>query len=365
VSDEIDARAELEELGASGLFDAAWYLRQNPDVRESGLDPLVHFCRYGWREGRRPNAYFNPIWYLDRNPDVRAAGTNPLLHYAQYGDREGRRPVPHFDPAWYRNAYTIEANTLTHFLAQRSSGRFAPVPELWAVPHLTRYRDDSAAREDPFARYLDDMAREQREAFPDLDIVAGSALVDANFYLINGADVHEAQLDPIEHYCRYGWREGRRPSIYFDTRWYQQTNPMVERLQINPVVHYVLAGELAGRRPAPYFDPAWYRKTYAIPPGQLALAHFLTHRRSQAFSPTPLFDVAWYLSQHADDVAGNRDPFAHFLQAGTYRDIDPSPAFDAAGYRKRHLGRPSRQFRQCMHPDRENPLVHYLRASYR
>ena len=81
--------------------------------------------------------------------------------------------------------------------------------------------------------------------------------------------------------------------------------------------------------------------------------------------PDPLFDVAWYVARHADEVAGNRDPFAHFLQAGTYSDIDPSPAFNSAAYRKRYLGRPSRQFRQLMHPDRDNPLVHHLRTEYR
>jgi hypothetical protein len=97
----------------------------------------------------------------------------------------------------------------------------------------------------------------------------------------------------------------------------------------------------------------------------VALAHFLLHRRSQMFSPTPLFNVAWYVARHADEVAGNRDPFAHFLQAGTYGDIDPSPAFNSAAYRKRYLGRASRQFRQLMHPDRDNPLVHHLRAEYR
>ena len=65
------------------------------------------------------------------------------------------------------------------------------------------------------------------------------------------------------------------------------TNPMVARLKINPAVHYVLEGEMTGRRPVPYFDPLWYRETYAIEAGQNALAHFLTHRRSQAYSPTP------------------------------------------------------------------------------
>jgi hypothetical protein len=292
---------------------------------------------------------------------------NPLLHYVRYGDHEGRRPVWYFDPFWYRSVYNlpVDALTLAHFLVQRTSGRFAPMPELWAVLHLAPYCDDPATGDDPFAHYLNDMVRERREPLPDLDIVRTSGLVDPNYYLINGADVHEAQLDPVEHFCRYGWREGRKPNIYFDTHWYLQTNPLVERLKIDPVVHYVLEGEMADRRPVPYFDPLWYRETYAILSGELALAHFLTHRRSQAFSPTPLFDVAWYIEQHAEEVAGNRDPFAHFLQAGTYRDIDPSPDFNAAAYRKRHLGRPSRQFRQLMHPDRDNPLVHYLRAAYR
>jgi hypothetical protein len=367
MSDDIDISGELEQLDASGLFDGAWYLSENPDVRDSELEPLVHFCRYGWREDRRPNQYFEPGWYLEHYPDVRAVDMNPLLHYVRYGDHEGRRPVWYFDPFWYRSVYNlpVDALTLAHFLVQRTSGRFAPMPELWAVLHLAPYCDDPATGDDPFAHYLNDMVRERREPLPDLDIVRTSGLVDPNYYLINGADVHEAQLDPVEHFCRYGWREGRKPNIYFDTHWYLQTNPLVERLKIDPVVHYVLEGEMADRRPVPYFDPLWYRETYAILSGELALAHFLTHRRSQAFSPTPLFDVAWYVEQHGEEVASNRDPFAHFLQAGTYRDIDPSPDFNAAAYRKRHLGRPSRHFRQLMHPDRDNPLVHHLRAAYR
>ena len=367
MSDNVDDPAELKQLDASGLFDAAWYLATNPDVLDAGSEPLLHFCRYGWREGRWPNRYFDPAWYLQRNPDVRVADTNPLLHYVRDGDREGRRPVRHFDSTWYRIAYDIptDALTLAHFLIQRTSGRFAPTPELWVVPHLAPYCDDPAGGEDPFAHYMNDMMREQREPFPDSGIVMASGLIDPNYYMVSGADVHEAQLDPGEHFCRYGWRESRKPNIYFDTRWYLQTNTHVDRLRINPVVHYICEGEMAGRRPVPYFDPLWYRETYMIPPGQGALLHFLTRRRSQAFSPTPLFDVGWYVEQHPGELTGNRDPFAQFLQAGTYRDIDPSPAFDTAAYRKRYLGRPSRQFRRHMLPDRDNPLVHHLRATYR
>ena len=59
---------------------------------DAGSEPLLHFCRYGWREGRWPNRYFDPAWYLQRNPDVRVADMNPLLHYVRDGDREGPSP---------------------------------------------------------------------------------------------------------------------------------------------------------------------------------------------------------------------------------------------------------------------------------
>lgn len=36
------------------LFDAEHYLRSNPDVESSGIDPLTHFCMFGEVEGRSP-----------------------------------------------------------------------------------------------------------------------------------------------------------------------------------------------------------------------------------------------------------------------------------------------------------------------
>jgi hypothetical protein len=49
----VNDAAELAQLDASGLFEAAWYLVQYPDVRNPELEPLVHFYRHGWRERRR------------------------------------------------------------------------------------------------------------------------------------------------------------------------------------------------------------------------------------------------------------------------------------------------------------------------
>jgi hypothetical protein len=235
---------------------------------------------------------------------------------------------------------------------------------LFAVPFMWPYRDDLAAGGDPIAHYLDDIEASGQDPFPDVSVVRGSGLIETNYYLVNSADVHAAENDPVSHYCRYGWREHRRPNIYFDPVWYEETNPDLARMQVNPLVHYILVGEPANRRPTAYFDPGWYRAEYDVPPGQTALAHYLANRRTQAVSPTPLFDVQWYMTRFGADLGPGRDPFAHYLQAGLTQDIDPSRGFSAARYRQTHLGRPSRGFTRMLRPEQHHPLVHFLRAEY-
>lgn len=78
---------------ANCLFDAGYYLSQNPDVAASGMNPLDHYNRYGWREGRDPSARFSTSGYLAANPDIAAAGMNPLDHFLHHGIYEGRSPV--------------------------------------------------------------------------------------------------------------------------------------------------------------------------------------------------------------------------------------------------------------------------------
>lgn len=362
---ELDDRDELKrQIAAAGLFDGEWYLWRNDDVAAAGQDPLAHYVDYGAAEGRWPNRYFDPAWYRQENPDVAAASLDPLLHYMTNGEREGRRAHPLFNPIWYRQIYAVPDGqfALGHYIGACRTGKVVPSPDLFPVPLMAPYRDDPATLVDPVGHYLDDLG--EREAFPDLDVIGASGLLDENYYLINAADVHEADIDPVLHYCRYGWRERRKPNIYFDPIWYAHTNPDVARLQVNPLVHYVLVGEAADRRPVPFFDPGWYHAEYQIPEGQLALKHYLANRRKQQLSPTPLFDVKWYIARFGSELGPNRDPFAHYLQAGITQDIDPSRWFNAERYRRTHLGRPSRGFSRILRPDQHNPLVHFLRVEY-
>lgn len=85
----------LKLIRASGLFDATWYLSNNPDVAEAKVDPLLHYLRAGGFEGRDPGYKFDSAYYLNAYPDVKNARVNPLVHYLRFGKAEGRQAQPH------------------------------------------------------------------------------------------------------------------------------------------------------------------------------------------------------------------------------------------------------------------------------
>ncbi len=283
----------------ASLFDAEWYLESNPDIAAVGIDPFLHFIRFGAAELRQPNRYFDGRWYLSNNPDVAEQGLDPFLHYFHRGDREGRGPHRYFDAGWYRAVHGLSADqpALAHFLTERRTGRHTPCADLWVVPFLAAYRDDPALGVDPFGHYLDDMAT-RGDCFGDIEIVRNSGLVDAAYYNCNASHAREAEWDPVTHYCRFGWRERRKPNIHFDPVWYRGATPELAVLRVDPLLHYILVGEPGNRRPNPDFDPAWYRATYGVPDGQMALAHYLTHRRSNAVSPNAEFHRRGYVGGH-------------------------------------------------------------------
>ena len=72
------------------LFDYKFYLEENPDVLYQQVDPLLHYLKIGWKEGRNPSGSFNTKAYLLNNPDVLTMGINPFFHYLVYGMSENR-----------------------------------------------------------------------------------------------------------------------------------------------------------------------------------------------------------------------------------------------------------------------------------
>ncbi len=83
-------KSDYKRIKKSGLFDEQYYLATYEDVRKADIDPIKHYIKNGWREGRNPSERFDTNFYLDSYPDVRDAGINPLVHFIQYGSKEGR-----------------------------------------------------------------------------------------------------------------------------------------------------------------------------------------------------------------------------------------------------------------------------------
>jgi len=73
------------------LFDENYYLNKNADIMDSGINPIIHYVKWGWKEGRDPSPNFNTSWYLDMNEDVASTNINPLFHYIKFGGKEGRQ----------------------------------------------------------------------------------------------------------------------------------------------------------------------------------------------------------------------------------------------------------------------------------
>ncbi len=308
-------------IAASGLFDPAFYLMKYPDVARAGVDPLQHFCTCGWREGRWPNLYFDPAWYVAPNRRTTIAD-NPLVHYIRGGEAAGCRPVAAFDPAWFRRVAAVApgASPLATLLAHRRAQGLAPD------------------------------AHSDLGFWTDRRLIAASGLFDPEHYLVANPGLRDAGRDLIFHFHAHGWRQGRQPNPYFDPSWYAARYLGGKNAE-NPLAHYVRTGEAAGLRPSRLFHPAWYRATYGVPAHELALAHFLAHRRSRTVAPNPHFDVAFYLARHGAEIEAGGDPFLHLLQRGAAEDCDPSEAFRSADYR---------QAKMTAAHGKQVPLLHFL-----
>ncbi len=155
--------------------------------------------------------------------------------------------------------------------------------------------------------------------------------VDAAFYRAQYPDVAASGAEPLRHYCRWGWREGRDPSAVFSTRHYLESHPDVAEQGINPLWHFLALGEAEGRSPHPEEDAA----------------------PAHAAALRPLFDPAHYAAAHPDVAATGADALTHYMRFGAAEARAPNRWFDAGFYRTAD---------QTLMVSGINPLLHYARV---
>ncbi len=133
----------------------------------------------------------------------------------------------------------------------------------------------------------------------EIAVVRLAGAVDAAGYLAHNQAQAERGAEPVDHFCRRGWRALRNPSLDFDVWWYwaEYLDPADEsETAPNPLVHYLVDGRHRGLLPLP---PRPSRSTYSLqgPPRRACLFAM--------YDPDGLVDdtVAAYvaeLARHAD-----------------------------------------------------------------
>lgn len=76
-------------------FDIAYYLARYGDILDlEEVDPVAHYMRAGWREGRDPTPWFGTKAYLSRHPELAEGDENPFYHYLTKGRKAGDLAAP-------------------------------------------------------------------------------------------------------------------------------------------------------------------------------------------------------------------------------------------------------------------------------
>lgn len=212
-------------------FDTARYLRQNPDVAEKNLNPLLHYITTGEQEHREispvsqdeiflieESELFDAEWYLAQNPDVAALDIRPAMHYIHVGAAEGRDPSIDFSTQWYTDEYPdvliSGVNPLVHYLRfGKDEGRLIAPSAVKYVPYILESKlfdsdwylannpDIAGTGIDPALHYVYKGAAEGRDPGPEFN---------TQRYLRDYPDVAEKGMNPLVHYVLYGRQEGKK-----------------------------------------------------------------------------------------------------------------------------------------------------------
>ena len=332
----------------SGLFDGNYYLNQNQDVKNIGMNPLAHYMISGAKEGRDPNPLFATSFYLDQIPREEKQGIMPLIHYMTTGVNKGLSPNPLFDSSYYleQNPEVAEAgeNLLAHYFAKGAKEGRDPNPLFDTSFYLEQNPEVAKAGENPLVHYLAKGAKEGRDPNP---------LFATSFYLEQNPEVAKAGENPLAHYLAKGSKEGRDPNPLFATSFYLEQNPEVAKASENPLVHYLAKGAKEGRDPNPLFDSLYYVNDHpdVEKDGVNPLFHYVQTGFKEGKNPNALFDSSYYLDQIPNAVKNNVNPLVDYLNGGVKKGINPSPLFNTSYYLDRY-------------PDVKksgiNPLAHYI-----
>lgn len=102
-----EQKADVDLLLASPHFDPAWYGQVN-GIGKTHRHAALHYLIFGAARGLAPSQAFDGDRYIKTYPDVRDAGMNPLLHYIRHGESERRLAFPTDAPEEIKLSFDLD-----------------------------------------------------------------------------------------------------------------------------------------------------------------------------------------------------------------------------------------------------------------
>ncbi len=298
-------------LDYSSVFDANYYLSNNPDVAKATAGnsdlALDHFINYGMSEGRRGSATFDVQSYFNEYPDLRAAFGFDLVKYYEHFVTAGKAEGRHGTGCSKFEGYATTINGVDY-----------------------------------------------------------SSVYDPSFYLSNNEDIRSAfskrspagvvMIDDaavLRHFVSCGMAEGRRGSKSFDVLSYYNRYPDLRRAfgaNLTALYgHYLSSGRAEGR----------------IATGCDSLAGAVVSQGGTDYSP--VYDFDFYTSNNGDvlnaftTVKGglkfvdDAAVLRHFVSCGMAEGRRGNESFDVYGYRNRYA-----DLRKAFGMSLKSYYIHYL-----
>ncbi|WP_167958659.1 glycosyltransferase [Anaerosporobacter faecicola] len=221
-----DKNRSMNLINRYELFSVSLYRMQSglPDSLDQP-QLIEHYITVGSDKNYNPCTFFDTAFYKRENPDVIKKDINPLVHYIRYGYKEGRKPAQ--DKDCYREWARFE----------KRNHCFRKFCRQWREIYQI-YRSGLFSG----AYYLADN-EDVREALEKKR--SWRLRYHSNPVL---QKVGKICTTPIRHYVFHGVYEGRNPNASFDTRFYINHNQDIIRYGYqNPFAHYCRVGYLEER----------------------------------------------------------------------------------------------------------------------
>lgn len=290
----VDADAIFDGVNYADVYDFDYYIEHYPDLKaafgNNRIRALEHFVVYGMSEGRQARGTFNVASYKNRYVDLQKAFGSNLksyyLHYIEYGKKEGR----------------IATDDDSSEPGSKAEG-------------VTKYRGVELKPIYNFNYYI--------EKYPDIKQVYGN-------------DPEKA----LEHFVRYGMKEGRSGNADFNVHAYRSNYGDLRDAFGNDLekyyIHYLTHGIEEGR--------------------DCALVAVTTYR---GVDYSAVYNFEYYIGRYPDlKAAFENDPagaLEHFLTYGIKEGRQASEKFNLVAYKNNY-----NDLRQAFGDNNKAYVDHYI-----